>query len=693
MAHAVWVCVGLACVSTVVAADKPVQTDIGQVILEAREAASRGNQTRLATLASEYATELRDHPLGAYVEFWQLSTALKSSSAMSLRDNVSAFMTRHPKTYLADRVRVEWAMALAAHAANAADGTQDWAEFARVRADIAWGGDPQLQCWTALARLHGENGGGSESAAVVEAQALVQTLGATAGDGCMRLTEVLVASGHLDLWDRVRGLVESNQIAAARRLTDRFGKSDAARLRAVLSGPARWLAQLKQRTPQATKLTRKDQAFMMIALARLSSSNPDLAARHAALLDKHLTPEQRGLVWGRIGHMAALKHAPDALHAYARGGEWVGRAPSVVRADEVLEWQVRAALRHPQGPDWALVRTVIESRMSPEQRQEPTWVYWRGRALLASDDEVAREQGQALLRTIAGQIHYYGLLAADTLGQTVWLGSPPAHPGSGLMAQFEVNPGLDRALRLYELGLRVEGHREWNWQVDQTLRPQGLGDTGLLGLAEFARARAVWDRVISTSERTQMVIDYHQRYPTPHKAHTLAAAHNVGLDPTLVYGLIRQESRFIQDVRSSAGAAGLMQLMPATARYVARREGLSDYAHTRITEPSLNLQLGTHYLRYVLDKFDGLPVLATAAYNAGPSRARAWRLSLSGTVEGAIYAETIPFNETRDYVQRVLANAVVYSAVLGEGRVPSLLARLGQVDPQGTTDVAHSDLP
>lgn len=136
------------------------------------------------------------------------------------------------------------------------------------------------------------------------------------------------------------------------------------------------------------------------------------------------------------------------------------------------------------------------------------------------------------------------------------------------------------------------------------------------------------------------------------------------------------------DVRSSVGAAGLMQLMPNTARYVARRAGLVDFSHTRITDADLNLRLGTNYLRYVFDDLDGSALLATAAYNAGPSRSRAWRASLARPVEGAIFAETIPFSETRDYVKRVLANAVIYYAVLGDGRVPSLRARLGQIEPK-----------
>ena len=156
-----------------------------------------------------------------------------------------------------------------------------------------------------------------------------------------------------------------------------------------------------------------------------------------------------------------------------------------------------------------------------------------------------------------------------------------------------------------------------------------------------------------------------------------------------MYGLIRQESRFIPDARSTVGAQGLMQIMPSTARYVARRVGMNDYHPTRIVELETNLRLGTHYLKLVFDDLDSHPLLASAAYNAGPNRARAWRASLPRTVEGAIFAETIPFNETRDYVKKVMANAVTYAMLFEQPNV-SLKTLLGAVAPKSASP---SELP
>jgi soluble lytic murein transglycosylase len=222
--------------------------------------------------------------------------------------------------------------------------------------------------------------------------------------------------------------------------------------------------------------------------------------------------------------------------------------------------------------------------------------------------------------------------------------------------------GLSRALALIALGLRNEGVREWNFSL------RGMDDRALLAAAERACAREVWDRCINTSERTRHEIDLEQRFPLPFRDDVTARAREIGLDPAYVYGLIRQESRFILDARSGVGASGLMQIMPATARWTARKIGLP-YTEQLIADRATNLKLGTSYLKLVLDDFDGSQPLAAAAYNAGPSRSRRWREG--AVLEPAVWAENIPFAETRDYVKKVLSNATVYAALLAGKRQAS----------------------
>ena len=233
--------------------------------------------------------------------------------------------------------------------------------------------------------------------------------------------------------------------------------------------------------------------------------------------------------------------------------------------------------------------------------------------------------------------------------------------------------GLQRALELYRLGLRAEANGEWVWGI------RGFDDRQLLAAAEVARRNEVYDRAISTAERTVGLHDFGLRYPAPYRDVLKTHTAQLALDEAWVYGLIRQESRFIPDARSAAGASGLMQLMPGTASWVAKRIGLKNWRWSQVTDVDANVGLGTYYLRHVLDALDGQQVLALAAYNAGPSRARAWRPGAA--MEGAVFAETIPFTETRLYVKNVMANATYYAHNFSQ-QVQSLKQRLGVVGPR-----------
>jgi soluble lytic murein transglycosylase len=252
------------------------------------------------------------------------------------------------------------------------------------------------------------------------------------------------------------------------------------------------------------------------------------------------------------------------------------------------------------------------------------------------------------------------------------------------------NPGLRRALIAIRLGLRSEGVREWNYTVGLH-NPGGMGERELLAAAALACQHELWDRCINTSLRTSDTLDHTQRFPTPHRAQVVSRANEIGLDPAYVYGLIRQESRFITDARSGVGASGLMQVMPATARWTARKIGLTDFKPSQITERDTNIQIGTAYLKFALDDFQGSLPLAAAAYNAGPGRSRQWR---NGPVlPGEVWAENIPFEETRDYVKRVLANTTNYAALI-TGQPQSLRARLGTVGPRPNgAPTINPDLP
>ena len=300
--------------------------------------------------------------------------------------------------------------------------------------------------------------------------------------------------------------------------------------------------------------------------------------------------------------------------------------------------------------------------------------------------DAARAEARQVLASLAGQLHCYGMLAAEDLGAPQPLPSRGAAPSDPERLAARTHLGLQRALGMISAGLRPEGVREWNFSLI------GMSDRELLASAQLACEKEVWDRCINTSERTKAEVDVEQRFPQPLRADVLAKAKDIDLDPAYVYGLIRQESRFIMDAKSHVGASGLMQIMPATAKWTAKKIGL-DYKPAMISDRDTNLRLGTAYLKLVLDSMDGSQAMAAAAYNAGPGRPRRWREG--GVVEAAAWTEAIPLNETRDYVKKVVSNTAIYAALLDARKLPAVRPRLGErIGPRdGMAPAANTELP
>jgi len=430
----------------------------------------------------------------------------------------------------------------------------------------------------------------------------------------------------------------------------------------ITSNPAGYLE--KQ---QFDLKSRSGRETAMYAAHRLARTSAQQAAAHWTRLEPRFNPEERAYVWGQIAYLGATKHDPEAL-------AWFARARDL--SDLQLAWKARAALR---ARNWPEVSSAIDA-MTDKEREQSAWRYWKARAFKAGGRE---EEAMALLKPLSSEFHFYGQLALEELGERI--SSPPVafKPSPADIRAMSENATVRRALELYRLDMRNEGVREWIWLV------RNLDDRQLLTAAEVARRNQLYDRAINTADKTGSVHDFTLRYLAPFREVLKARSSQMNLDEAWVYGLIRQESRFIVDARSRVGAAGLMQLMPATAKWVAGKMGMRRIAD--VTEVDTNVTLGTYYLRHVLDNLDGQPVLASAAYNAGPGRARAWRPDVA--IEGAIYAESIPFNETRDYVKKVMSNASYYGHAFSQ-QLQSLKQRLGIIGPrQRVQEPALGDTP
>jgi soluble lytic murein transglycosylase len=345
--------------------------------------------------------------------------------------------------------------------------------------------------------------------------------------------------------------------------------------------------------------------------------------------------------------------------------------PDPIVDSAVREWRVRVCLR--QG-DWTAALRWLDQLSTPE-RDSPRWRYWRGRAL----EVLGRgEEARRVYQTIAGQRDYHGFLAADRLGVPYVIASTPlAVPATELDTLLTQSPGLQRARELYILGREPEADAEWRQAIEQF-------DGPTFKQAALLAHRWGWHhQAIVTIARAEYWDDLDVRFPLAYRDGVVSNARAGTLDPAWVYAVIRQESSFRPEARSPAGALGLMQLMPATGLEMARqlRDEIADASVLLRTDT--NLRYGVHYLQRVLERLQGNPVLATAAYNAGPNKVAQW-LPARDSIPADVWAETIPYQETRSYVQRVMEYAAIYARRLGaQDPETTLGARMKPVLPEG----------
>jgi soluble lytic murein transglycosylase len=629
------------------------------VLLQMKQAAQRGDKARLSALLPQ----ARGHMLEPWGAYWELKARLSDAS----QEEVQAFLAQYAGTYQEDRLRNDWLLL--------AGQRRDWNGFTSLHPAFRMNDDAQVRCYAVLVETLQSGTATPGQVDEVRRNWFGQR---DLDDGCLTAADRMISAGQMppnDAWKKARLAIEASRPQAARAAVLIVAPDAIPLFDEMNANVGKFLA---SRAVVAAKSRRE---IVVLALIKLAIADPEMAAFQ---LDSKwgpmLSAEERNWLWGTIGRQAATKLSPTANSYFAN----VTKNSDL--SDEMLAWKARAALRT---GDWKIVQGAIDA-MSETQRKDPTWVYWKARALASYGGDERRAQARALYESIAGTRGFYELLALEELGQRAAVPTRPEPLTADEKKAARDNPALNRALYAISIGLRPEGTREWNYATNLHDRG-GMGDRELLAAADFACQREVWDRCINTSERTKGMIDVDQRFPMPFRDMVVRKSQEIGLDPAYVYGLIRQESRFVMDARSGVGASGLMQVMPATARWTAKKIGLSDFTPGQIADRDTNITIGTNYLKLALDDFDGSMALAAAAYNAGPGRPRSWR---NGPImEAAIWAENVPFNETRDYVKKVIANTTNYAALI-TGRPQSIKDKLGRVGPREAAEPeTNKDLP
>ncbi|WP_373742038.1 transglycosylase SLT domain-containing protein [Neisseria sp.] len=526
------------------------------------------------------------------------------------------FLAQAGDSAMAENVRNEWLKSLGARGA--------WDMFRREYAKLAPAGRSQeVQCF---AELNSGEYGKLAGELVKETKRLPA--------GCTRLVEAAAQSGKLsksDGWRRVRGLIGNGQTTDARNLAAALGGGQT------------------------------EQEFRLVNIIGSSAQKSASSAAALQSMSGSLSREQAGYAWGVLGLVQARAHnMSTALNHF-------NRADRSQLDNEQFEWYARAALRLQR---WSDLASVIRS-MPAKLQNDPAWQYWLGRSLAAQGNS-GSARGHYEKAAASGR-NFYALMAAEELGNRVSTRNN-AEPDKGDVKRLAKDGAYARALTLFKNAqssgngkMRSMAQAEWRFAT------RGADEDTLLAAAQLAYDNKFYDMAINSAERTDKKLNYNLRYLSPFKETTMRYASQVGVDPAWVYGLIRQESRFAIGAQSVVGAQGLMQVMPATAREIAGKTGMSS---SELYTMDGNIRMGTWYMADVKRRLRNNEVMTTAGYNAGPSRARNWQASTP--LEGAIYAETIPFTETRDYVKKVMANATYYASLFNTSPT-SLKQRMGTV--------------
>ena len=574
-----------------------------------------------------YQDALRDYPLEPYLAYDELTARLKTAS----NAEIEQFLAEHGDLPQANWMKLRWLRWLAERG--------DWQPFVKYY-------DPKLN-FTELDCLNGQYQLGHNLRA--EGYATAEKLwltGKSQPSACDALFGSWAADGQLTeqkRWQRLKLAAEVRNYGLASSLVSGL---------TTLATQGRLMIEVAQKPEllsQPSRFIPADEAMsdvVGLGLRRLARQDPDKAM---PLLDSyaasmHFSRDEKVAIAREIGLTLARRYDSRAL-------DIMTQYDPELRDNTVTEWRLRLLLRLARWEDaYQLTRRLPEDLATTNR-----WRYWQARSLELAEPQ--NPQAIVLLKNVARERDFYGFLAADRSQSPYQLANRPLVLSPQIMNKVRNTPGIRRALELHDRGQIVDGRREWYHASRLFSRDEMV-----------AQARLAYDLkwyfpAIRTISQAQYWDDLDIRFPMAHRDTLVREAKVRGLHSSWVFAITRQESAFMDDARSGVGASGLMQLMPGTAKETARKFSIPLASPQQVLDPDKNIELGAAYLSQVHGQFNGNRVLATAAYNAGPGRVRQW-LKGANHLGFDVWVESIPFDETRQYVQNVLSYSVIYGEKL-----------------------------
>ena len=618
-----------------------------KAFLEASTALATGDTARYQRLKAR----LKDYVLYPWLEYEEARRKLTDSAA------VSRFLEKYPDTVMAMRLRSAWLRALGER--------KQWREYLKVYRDED---DITLQCHylDAAMRIRGMT-----DDLVAQARKLWLS-GRSRPDACDGAFAHLYRNNKIssaDYWKRLSLAMARGNTSLTRFLEKKLTKRQ-----------RRWLAhwkRMKKRPEQTLKAaiqwsdSPESRDIILDGIQRYASEDTVAAWalwRSQFRNDFAFSDEQVDRTERKLALRAAWRHLPEARDMLA------SLRPGAVDK-EVREWRIRSALRH---WDWRAAEKAIAA-LPRAERETEQWRYWQARVAAALGRE---DEAETIYRELMQQTSYYGFLAAEKLGEPYHFNHEPV-VATELRENVELlsqRPPFRRIRELREIGRETDANREWRYETAKLSRIEKRV------AAQLAHDWGWHFSAIVTTASAKHFRDLELRFPLLYRREVEREARRQGLPASLVYGVIRRESAYREKVESPAGALGLMQLMPATAKRVGKKLGLKKLSNAGIKQPATNIRLGARYLRDVLDRYDNHVILATASYNAGPNRVKKW-LPEEEALPADIWVDTITFDETRNYVKAVLFYSTIFDWKLDNKIDYTMRERMRPVAPEPETSV------
>lgn len=588
-----------------------------------------------------------------YLEYYDLRDRLAEAS----ETEVAKFINKYSDMPMSRRIRNRWLFDLAENSR-----WETYHKYYTGQRNI------KLQCYYLYAQLQVDRSKHSLKSVLKQAQDLWLS-GDRRPKECKPVFEKLVEHNRITpkmLWQRIELAMGKGDLVLAGELATPFNRRDKELVKlwqSVYRNPEKGLA---RRGMKRNHMIIRKIAYQAIRKIARSDADKALKLWSKSVRRYSFSAEQRRDMERYITLQAAYDNHPNAIN-------WLKAVPKKYRNDKVRIMRVRLALKRENWQE--LVRAIND--LKPQQKEDFQWRYWLARALEQLGKDAKAQENYADIST---NTNYYGFLAADRIDKPYHFNSEPLPRDELSRNELMDLPAVQRTRELYLLGRVSDARSEWNSVISKL-------DADQLKIAALLVYEWEWyDNAIITVAKTGHLADLDLRFPTPFKDLVYMNAETYGLDPSWIYGVTRRESAFNSHARSSAGALGLMQLMPSTARYQSKKLGLSRPSVSDILSTEQNLLLGSAYLNYVLSKFSGNQVVATAAYNAGPNRVLRW-LPKDGAVPADLWVDTLPYKETRKYVRAVMAYATIFDWKLKQ-KITPLRVRMQSIS--NPMDVADS---